>query len=108
MPIGQDVRVNALAIPPAVTALLGPTPRQLTGYGESVVLTGRGKVAKVGPATVVAREARILGDDASLLPLDVPALVDSGDGWLARSSGHQALQALIADASDALRRLGAT
>lgn len=46
------------------------------------MLAGRGKVAKVGPATVVAREARILSDDAGLLPLDVPALVDSGAGWL--------------------------
>ena len=74
--------MNATQIPEAVASLLGPAPRRLTGYGESVVVAGRGRVAKIGPADVVAREARILGQRVGRMPLEVPTLVASGTGWL--------------------------
>lgn len=74
--------MSSLALPPEVTALLGRRPERLTGYGESVALRGQGKVAKIGPASVTAREARILDSPVGSLPLRVPRLLAEGDGWL--------------------------
>ncbi len=76
------IPVNRVQIPQEVTRLLGPAPRRLTGYGHSAVLAGRGKVAKIGPDRVVAREARILGQHGGRLPLEVPTLIAAGFGWL--------------------------
>jgi len=61
--------------------MLGEAPQRLLGYGAAQVFSGAGYVAKIGPPAVVAREARILGDDVAL-PLTVPRLVASGPGWL--------------------------
>jgi hypothetical protein len=61
-------------------AQLGPSPIDLTRKGSSTVLQGNGLVLKMGPPDRVAREAFLLGELD--LPLQTPALVDSGDGWL--------------------------
>lgn len=74
--------MSRAAIPREVAELLGPAHRRLTGYGESAVLAGGGRVAKIGPAHVVAREARILGEGVGPMPLERPTLVASGLGWL--------------------------
>lgn len=76
------VSVSSTKVPPEVAELLGPARRRLSGYGECAVLAGSGNVAKIGPNHVVAREARILGELANSVPLELSALVASGFGWL--------------------------
>lgn len=73
---------GAIDLPPEVAALVGESPRRLVGYGAAAALGGRGMVAKVGPAAIVAREARILGGELGGLPLAVPELIAAGPGWL--------------------------
>jgi len=70
------------ALPPEVTVLVGETPRPLTGYGEARVVAGQGRVAKLGPRSVIVREARILCVEAGRLPLALPEPVATGPGWL--------------------------
>jgi hypothetical protein len=65
---------------PDVLTQLGPSPVELSRKGSSRVLQGNGLVLKIGPADRAAREALLLGELD--LPLQTPALVDSGDGWL--------------------------
>lgn len=74
--------MNVPAIPREVADLLGPAPRRLVGYGASAVLAGRGRVAKVGPVHVAARETHVLGELRGRVPLALPPLVGSGAGWL--------------------------
>jgi hypothetical protein len=67
-------------IPEGVRALLGPTPEDRSGEGEGRVLAGNGRVARIGRAEVVAREAFVLGLEGR--PVEVPPLVDAGEGWV--------------------------
>ncbi len=63
-------------------ARLGSSPEDLTRLGSSAVLRGNGLVAKFGAEDRCAREAFIFEQADALLPIDTPALVDSGPGWI--------------------------
>ncbi|MGH8990037.1 MAG: hypothetical protein ACRDYV_01200 [Acidimicrobiia bacterium] len=67
-------------VPAEVAALVGPHPEDRSGEGVGSVLVGNGHVARIGPPEIVAREAFVLDLDA--FPLDRPALVAAGEGWV--------------------------
>ena len=67
-------------IPAEVTALVGADPEDRSGRGAGRVRAGNGRVARIGPPEVVAREAFVLGLDS--LPLTGPPLVAAGAGWV--------------------------
>jgi hypothetical protein len=69
------------AVPVEVLSRLGATPSELGRFGSSRVLSGNGLVLKAGPAERAGREAFVLGELASL-PLRVPSLLETGEGWL--------------------------
>lgn len=73
----DPVVVGGVPVPVQVLDHLGPAPEFLEGWGGSVVLRGRGCIAKVGPAA--RRNAVALSLD---LPLRRPALLDEGSGWV--------------------------
>jgi hypothetical protein len=72
---GQDGSMQS-GLPVDVVDLVGPDPERLVGYGSSLVIRGRGRVAKVGAGA--DREAFVLGLAS---PLEVPRLVAAGRGW---------------------------
>jgi hypothetical protein len=69
------------AVPAEVLCRLGATPSELGRFGSSRVLSGNGLVLKAGPADRAAREAFVLGELGGL-PVQVPSLLESGEGWL--------------------------
>jgi hypothetical protein len=69
-------------VPAAVLARLGPHPANLSRSGSSVVLRGRQFVLKRGPADRMDREGFALDLARTHANLTVPAVEDSGPGWL--------------------------
>ncbi len=68
------------SIPAEVAALLGAGPTERSGRGAGRVLSGNGRVARIGPPEAIAREVFVLGLEE--LPVTVPPLVAAGQGWV--------------------------
>jgi hypothetical protein len=68
-------------VPVEVVSRLGVAPSELGRFRSSRVLLGNGLVLKAGPPERAAREAFVL-EELGGLPVRVPVVVDTGEGWL--------------------------